>query len=122
MRPGWASRWNSAPDLPVRTGRFGRTRHDVLTSRLFLALLLLALPVVTVVLPADPLWIAGLYDGADYDDCLAICDSTSAGITPPIHTDLAPPPPTSERVVLVALSGPPTRRTLSTAPRSPPSA
>ena len=93
----------------------------MLASRLFLALLLLALPVVTVVLPADPLWIAGLYDGADYDDCLAICDSTSAGITPPIHTDLAPPPPTSERVILVAPGAPPTRRTLSTAPRSPPS-
>src|SRR5215471_9930837 len=105
---------NSTRNLTVRTDRSDKTSHHAMASRLFLVLLLLALPVATVALPPDPLWVPGLYDGADYDDCLAICDLPSAGITPPTHTDLVPPPPTGERVVLVALGGPPTRRTLST--------
>jgi hypothetical protein len=93
-----------------------------MASRLFLVLLLLSLPVATVALPPDPLWIPGLYDGADYDDCLAVCASPSAGVTPPMHTDLAPPEPTAERVVLSILVDPSTRFALWTAPRSPPCA
>jgi hypothetical protein len=92
-----------------------------MASRLFLMLLLLILPVTTVALPPDPLWIPGLYDGGDYDDCLAVSESPSAGVTPPIRADLVPPQSTGERVVLTT-TGCPGRLTLSTAPRSPPSA
>ena len=93
-----------------------------MTSRLFLALLLLSLPVATVALPPDALWIPGLYDGADYDDCLAVSDSPSAGVTPPMRAEVVPPPPSEERVTLASTGGPSTPLTLSTAPRSPPSA
>jgi hypothetical protein len=91
-----------------------------MASRLLLVLLLLSLPVATVTLPPDPLWIPGLYDGADYDDCLAVWDSPSAGVTPPMRVDLAPPEPTAERVVLAIAAGPSTRLALSIPPRSPP--
>src|SRR5262249_49129158 len=80
---------NSGRGPLVRTDGSGRIEHDAMASRLFLVLLLLSLPVATVALLPDPLWIPGLYDGADYDDCLAVCDSPSAGVTPPVHTDLA---------------------------------
>lgn len=113
---------NRALGLLVRTGGSGKTGHDAMASRLFLVLLLLSLPVATVALPPDPLWIPGLYDGADYDDCLALCDSPNAGVTPPMHAELAPPEPTTERIVLTIAAGPFTRLALSTAPRSPPSA
>ena len=93
-----------------------------MTSRLLLVLSLLTLPVATVALPPDPLWNHGLYDGGDYDDCLAACESPSAGVTPPNPAELAPPPPTGERVVPIATGGPSSRIALSTAPRSPPSA
>ena len=93
-----------------------------MASRLFLALLLLSLPVATVALPPDPLWIPGLYDGADYDDCLAVFDSPSAGVTPSMRADLVPPQPTEERVVLAPAGSPSTPLTASPAPRSPPSA
>jgi hypothetical protein len=92
-----------------------------MASRFFLVLLLLILPVTTVALLPDPLWIPGLYDGGDYDDCLAVSESPSAGVTPPIRADLVPPQPTGERVVLTT-TGSPGRLALSTAPRSPPSA
>ena len=92
-----------------------------MASRLFLVLLLLTLPLATVALPPDPLWIPGLYDGADYDDSLAAVDSPSAGVTPPVRVDLAPLQLTGERVVLAMSGGPPVRLPLSTASRSPPS-
>jgi hypothetical protein len=93
-----------------------------MTSRLLLVLSLLTLPVAMVALPPDPLWIHGLYDGGDYDDCLAMFESPSAGVTPPMPAKLAPPPPTGERVVRITTGGLSTRIALSTAPRSPPSA
>ena len=92
-----------------------------MASRLFLVLLLLTLPMATVALPPDPVWIPGLYDGADYDDCLAVFDSPSVGVTPRFRVDLAPPQLTGERVVLAISGGPPVRLALSTASRSPPS-
>jgi hypothetical protein len=93
-----------------------------MASRLFLVLLLLSLPVATVALPPDPLWIPGLYDGGDYDDCLAVFDSPTAGVTPPIRAELVPPQPTGERLVLKTGSGASTPLSLSPAPRSPPPA
>jgi len=92
-----------------------------MASRLFLVLLLLTLPLATVALPPDPLWIPGLYDGADYDDSLAAFDWPSAGVTPPVRVDLTPLQLTGERVVLAIGGGPPVRLPLSTASRSPPS-
>ena len=91
-----------------------------MAARLFLVLLLLTLPVATVAIPADPLWIPGLYDGGDYDDCLAVLESSGAGVTPPVHVDLVPPEPTDERVVLVRSVTPSSRLAPSAAPRSPP--
>jgi hypothetical protein len=91
-----------------------------MASRLFLVLLLLTLPVATVALPPDPLWIPGLYDGADYDDCLAVFDSPNAGVTAPMRVELAPPQPTGERLALTPDGGPWSRLALSTASRSPP--
>ena len=91
-----------------------------MASRLFFVLLLLTLPVATVALPPDPLWVPGLYDGADYDDGLAVFESPGSGVTPPAHVDLAPPGPTAERVVLVGGGGPAQRLPQSTASRSPP--
>jgi hypothetical protein len=91
-----------------------------MASRLFLVLLLLTLPVATVALPPDPLSIPGLYDGADYDDCLAVFESSSSGVTPPAHVDFAPPEPTPEQVVLAGSGGSANRLPQSTASRSPP--
>lgn len=91
-----------------------------MASRLFLVLLLLTLPVATVALPADALWIPGLYDGSDYDDCLAVSASSGAGVTPPAHVGLVPPGPTDEGVVLVSDGGPSSRLVPAAGPRSPP--
>lgn len=93
----------------------------MVASRLFLVLLLLSLPLATAALPTDPLWIPGVYDGADYDDCLAVFDSGSVGVTPPIRMDLTPLPPTGERIAFPDIGGPSPRIPLSTGPRSPPS-
>jgi hypothetical protein len=93
-----------------------------MAPRLFLVLLLLTLPVATAALPPDPLWTPGLYDGADYDDCLAVSDSPSGGVTPPVRVDLAPPRPTGERVAVAIRGGPSSRLALSITSRGPPSA
>jgi hypothetical protein len=90
-------------------------------SRLFLVLLLLALPVATVALPPDPLWIHGLYDGGDYDDCLIVSEP-SAGVTPPMGASLTPPQRTAERVAPLNIDGPSRRVVRAPAPRSPPPA
>jgi hypothetical protein len=91
-----------------------------MVSRVLLILLLLTLPVAMVAIPPDPLWIHGIYDGGDYDDFLAISESPSAGVTPPLRADVTPPQLTRERVCVGpvdVLSGGAVR---SPSPRSPP--
>ena len=54
-----------------------------------LTLILIALAILLSVLPlasqflTDSLWIAGLYDGADYDDVIALSTDCSPSILPP---------------------------------------
>jgi hypothetical protein len=111
---------NSAAHPPVRPDRAGKAERDAMVSRALLVLLLLTLPVAMVAIPPDPLWIHGIYDGGDYDDFLAISEPPSAGITPPVQGDLAPPQLTHERVFVGTVDVVSGGAVQSPAPRSPP--
>ena len=51
-----------------------------------IVLALILLPVMAFTIPADPSWIAGLYDGADADDIVSLIYETAAAYTdPPSH-------------------------------------
>ena len=51
-----------------------------------IVLALILLPVIALAIPADPSWIAGVYDGADGDDILnLICETSAANTVAPLH-------------------------------------
>ena len=51
-----------------------------------IVLALIVLPVIAFAIPADPSWIARLYDGADADDIVSLIYETAAAYTdPPSH-------------------------------------
>ena len=78
---------------------------------LLLAGPLFALTPLAHATPQDPTWMAGIYDGADYDDVVLLI--TTAGGIPP-----SPPPQVFRGVVVAAM---PTHAAalISTAPPSP---
>jgi hypothetical protein len=84
-----------------------------------LALLLVALaPIVVAANVPDPTWIAGVYDGADGDEMLALLwDQTPAVATAPVRLELRAEP--LFEVVPIAVSAP-TIAAPATASRAPP--
>ena len=61
--------------------------------------------------PQDPTWIAGIYDGADYDDVVLLI-TTDGGVAPSVL-------PRVFQGVVVAAMPPPAVALISTAPPSP---
>ena len=56
-----------------------------------IVLALILLPVIAFAIPADPSWIAGVYDGADGDDIVSlIYDTSAANTATPSHLGLHP--------------------------------
>jgi hypothetical protein len=51
---------------------------------------LVALPVLAFASPPDPSWIAGIYDGADYDDVVVLVTLSTADVSSAPVPDLAP--------------------------------
>jgi len=71
-------------------------------------LVMLALVPLAYASPPDPLWIAGIYDAADYDDVVCILVDTSTtregtqaeGVAFPILVGIPPRPPLTAHVLL----------------------
>jgi len=62
-------------------------------SQLLLALLVLVLGTLAPLAHAsapDPSWISGIYDGADYDDVVALVTCATGAVSPLRIADLAP--------------------------------
>jgi hypothetical protein len=56
-----------------------------------IVLALVLLPVIAFAIPADPSWIAGVYDGADGDDIVSlVCETSAANTAPPSHVGPLP--------------------------------
>src|SRR5262245_19612983 len=73
----------------VVTAELSRSMRRAISISLPIVLALILLPVIAFVIPADPSWIAGIYDGADGDDIVSLVYETSAANTsPPSHLGL----------------------------------
>lgn len=51
-----------------------------------------ALPALAFASPADPSWISGIYDDADYDDLVALATAETGSGVPVVPTVLRPRP------------------------------
>lgn len=74
----------SCPQQQVRlTGSHGSDRRAIPTY-LSTVVALVLLPLIPFLSPADPFWIAGMYDGADGDDIVTLVDAIAGvGAEPP---------------------------------------
>jgi hypothetical protein len=62
-----------------------KVRRRTIFSQLLLALLVLVLGTLAPLAHAsapDPSWISGIYDGADYDDVVALITSATGAVSP----------------------------------------
>ena len=84
-------------------------------------LILLALVPFAHASPPDPLWIPGLYDGADADDAIqAIADGSGVRMPANEAPVLAAPEPSTTPVGLAILGPPPQQVRSTRAGRAPP--
>jgi len=70
-----------------------KVRGRTIFSKLLLALLVLVLGTLAPLAHAstpDPSWIAGIYDGADYDDVVVLVASSTGAAAPLLIADLEP--------------------------------
>ena len=70
-----------------------KVRGRTIFSQLLLALLVLVLGTLAPLAHAstpDPSWIAGIYDGADYDDVVVLVASATGAVAPLRIADLEP--------------------------------
>lgn len=79
---------------------------------------LLLLPIVAFANPPDPVWLPGLYDGADGDDLATLVTETAATQERSVGQLL--PPMSSAEVVLTRAAGSDTRVPALGPPRGPP--
>ena len=70
-----------------------KVRDRTIFSQIFLALLVLVLGTLAPLAHAsapDPSWISGIYDGADYDDVVALITFSTGAVSPLRIADLGP--------------------------------
>jgi len=79
---------------------------------------LILLPPIAFASPPDPLWIAGIYDGADGDDIVTIVYETAA--TSAAALSKIAPPPCLPRISLESIAHGFPGRLFTRGPRSPP--
>jgi hypothetical protein len=70
----------------------GARETSILRRALLIAAVVVlgALPALAFASPPDPSWIAGVYDGADYDDVVVLVTFSTADVSPAPVPDLAP--------------------------------
>jgi len=76
-----------------------RYRFLLLVSALFVALLILPIPLVAAV-PVDPTWIPGLYDNGDHDE---VVDPLLSAAAIPVSLRLVAGPTRADGPVLIAV-------------------
>ena len=84
----------------VVTAEPSRSMRRAISISLPIALALILLPAIAFAIPADPSWIAGIYDGADSDDIVSLVYET-AGVEA-ASTGLVPPLPRSSEISIVS--------------------
>jgi hypothetical protein len=62
----------------------------VLLLLVLLCIVSAGLPLLAYASPADPSWIPGIYDDADYDDVVALVTSGAGHVAPLLVADLRP--------------------------------
>jgi hypothetical protein len=70
-----------------------KVRGRIIFSQLLMALLVLVLGTLAPLAHAsapDPSWISGIYDGADYDDVVALVTFATGAVSPLRVADLEP--------------------------------
>jgi hypothetical protein len=112
MRSGSCPRQQMPPTEP------SRSMWRAMAASLLIAATLILLPAIAFASPPDPLWIAGIYDGADGDDLVTLVYETAA-FHPAVLAYVAPLPCLSdlppERIVRgFSVGG------LTPGPRAPP--
>jgi hypothetical protein len=81
---------------------------------------LVGLPALAYASPADPSWISGFYDDADYDDVVALVTSGTGNVTPLLVADLRPVLPLAGPLPQWAETSPLNVPVAALRPRGPP--
>jgi hypothetical protein len=85
-----------------------------------IALVLGVLPAMAYASPPDPSWVAGIYDGADYDDVVVLVTLATASVSLAPLADLTPDLRAIEKVPPSVALAIPATLTSVVLPRGPP--
>jgi hypothetical protein len=81
-----------------------------------------ALSALAFASPADPSWISGIYDDADYDDLVALATAGPGNVAPVVPAVLRPSPLLLGRLLDCGETAALVRSTSALRPRAPPAA
>jgi len=85
-----------------------------------IALVLGVLPALAYASPPDPSWVAGIYDGADYDDVVVLVTLATASVSLAPLADLTPDFRVIEKLLPSVEPATPAALTSLVFPRGPP--